>query len=81
MNRGRKKKTCYQRDGLIERKFVEVRIGDAVVTGAYADVFMIQCERYFGTRTGTFIQEVSSFVESKKKEYLVEVSRSTMGSA
>lgn len=72
-------KTCYQCGGPVERKFVEVKIGGAVITDVYADVCKRCGEKYFDSKTATFIQKVASFVDSKKKEYLAEVSNSAAG--
>jgi YgiT-type zinc finger domain-containing protein len=69
-------KTCYQCGGSVERKVVEVKIGGVVVTEVYADVCKRCGEKYFDSKTATFIQKVASFVDTKKKEYLVEVSKS-----
>ncbi len=68
-------KTCYQCGGKIERKVVDVKIGNTLVTDVYADVCKRCGEKYFDTKTATFIQKVTSFIESKKKEYLLEVSK------
>ncbi len=68
-------KTCYQCGGPLERKFVEVKISGIVVAGVYADVCRRCGEKYFDSKTATFVQKVASFVDTKKKEYLVEVSK------
>ncbi|NOZ76140.1 MAG: YgiT-type zinc finger protein [Euryarchaeota archaeon] len=72
-------KTCYQCGGPVKRKFAEVKIADAVVTDVYADVCQRCGEKYFDSRTATFIQKAASFIESLKKEYLLEASKSAMG--
>ncbi len=70
-------KTCYQCGGEVKRKLVDVKIGNTVVTDVYADVCTRCGEKYFDTKTATFIQKVASFIEIKKKEYLLEVSKGT----
>lgn len=69
-------KTCYQCGGEVERKVVDVKIGNTLVTDVYADVCKRCGEKYFDTPTATFIQKVTSYIETKKKEYLLKVSKS-----
>ncbi len=68
-------KICYHCEGKVEKRLVEVKIGDVVVTDVYADVCKRCGEKYFDSKTATFIQKVTFFVNSKKKEYMVEVAK------
>ncbi|MFQ5975722.1 MAG: YgiT-type zinc finger protein [Candidatus Hydrothermarchaeales archaeon] len=68
-------KTCYHCGGKVEKRLVEVKISDVVVSNVYADVCKRCGEKYFDTKTATFIQKVTSFVNTKKKEYMLEVTK------
>ncbi len=68
-------KTCYNCGGKVDKKLVEVKIGDMVITNVYADVCDRCDEKYFDSKTATFIQRVASFIKDRKKEYLLEVAK------
>ncbi|ATZ61482.2 MAG: YgiT-type zinc finger protein [Methanosarcinales archaeon Met12] len=66
-------KTCYSCGGKVEKKLVEVEIRGVSVREMPAEV-CTQCgEKYFDTKTATFIQRITSYVSSKRREYLADV--------
>jgi YgiT-type zinc finger domain-containing protein len=66
-------KTCYHCGGEVERKVVDVKIGGATITDIYAEVCQRCNEKYFDSKTATFIQKVASFIKHQKREYLVDM--------
>lgn len=69
-------KTCYHCGGKVERKVVDVQIGGTTITDIYADVCERCNEKYFDSKTATFIQKVASFIKCQKREYLVDMVKS-----
>jgi len=63
-------KKCYNCGGTIIKKKIDVEIEGIVVKKVIAEVCSKCGEKYFDTPTATFIQEVSSFVKSKKPQLL-----------
>lgn len=63
-------KKCYNCGGMIIKKKIDVEIEGIVVKKVIAEVCSKCGEKYFDTPTATFIQEVSSFVKSKKPQLL-----------
>jgi YgiT-type zinc finger domain-containing protein len=67
---GKRIKKCYACGGAIVKKKVDVEIEGIVVKKIIVEVCSKCGEKYFDTPTATFIQEVSSFVKSKKPQLL-----------
>lgn len=63
-------KKCYICGAAIVKKKVDVEIEGVVVKKVMAEVCSKCDEKYFDTPTATFIQEVSSFIKSKKPQLL-----------
>jgi YgiT-type zinc finger domain-containing protein len=63
-------KKCYACGASIVKKKINVEIEGIVVKQVMAEVCPKCGEKYFDTPTATFIQEVSSFVKSKKPQLL-----------
>ena len=63
-------KKCYICGATIVKKRVDVEIEGIVVKKVMTEVCSKCGEKYFDTSTATFIQEVSSFVKSKKPQLL-----------
>jgi len=65
-------KTCYICKGNVELSLVDVEVGGVVVKDMPAEVCSRCNEKYFDTRTASFIQEIAGCVAEKKKEYLID---------
>jgi YgiT-type zinc finger domain-containing protein len=72
IKKGGKMKTCYMCKGIVELSIVDVEVGGVVVKDMPAEVCSRCNEKYFDTRTASFIQEVAGCVAEKKKEYLID---------
>lgn len=69
-------KTCYMCKGPVELSLVEVEVRGVVVKDMPAEVCKRCGEKYFDTKTASFIQEITKCVDDKKRGYFVEVIRS-----
>jgi len=71
-------KTCYMCGGKIERKDVDVEIEGVLVKDMLAEVCSRCGERYFDSKTATFIQKVSAFISNERKQYVEEVVKASI---
>ncbi len=71
-----KMKTCYMCKGQMELSLVEVEVKGVVVKDMPAEVCKRCGEKYFDTRTASFIQEISRCIDDKRKGYFVDIIRS-----
>lgn len=69
-------KTCYMCKGLVELSLVNVEVGGIVVKDVPAEVCKRCGEKYFDTKTASFIQEISKCIDNKKRGYMVDIIRS-----
>jgi len=59
--------------GAIELSLVDVEIKGVIVRNIPAEV-CIQCgEKYFNTKTASFIQEITGCIDEMKKRYFIDV--------
>jgi len=72
IKKGGKMKTCYICKGNVELSLVDVEVGGVVVKDMPAEVCSRCNEKYFDTRTASFIQEIAGCIAQKKKEYLID---------
>jgi len=72
LKKGDKMKTCYMCKGTVKLSLVDVEVGGIVIKDMPAEVCSRCNERYFDTRTASFIQEISGCVAEKKKEFLID---------
>lgn len=72
IKKGGKMKTCYICKGNVKLSLVDVEVGGVVVKDMPAEVCPRCNEKYFDTRTASFIQEIAGCVAEKKKEYLID---------
>ena len=63
-------KTCYACKGKVVKKKMNVEISGVTVQDVSVEVCERCGETYFTTSAATFIQQVASFVESKKKNLM-----------
>jgi YgiT-type zinc finger domain-containing protein len=71
IKKGGKMKTCYMCKGIVELSIAEVEVGGVVVKDMPAEVCSRCNEKYFDTRTASFIQEVAGFVAEIKNISLI----------
>ncbi len=69
-------KTCYMCKGPVELSLVEVEVRGVVVKEMPAEVCKRCGEKYFDTKTASFIQEITKCIDDKKKGYFVDIIRS-----
>lgn len=69
-------KTCYMCKGETELSLVDVEIKGVVVKDLPAEVCKQCGEKYFDTKTASFIQEITGCINEKKKGYIVDIIRS-----
>ncbi|GFO98194.1 hypothetical protein ig2599ANME_2417 [groundwater metagenome] len=72
-------KTCYMCKGPVELSLVNVEVGGVVVKDVPVEVCKRCGEKYFDTKTASFIQEISKCIDDKKRGYMVDIIRSTHG--
>ena len=65
-------KTCYMCHGELKRDIVQVRIDNVIVNDIIADVCQRCGEQYFDTKTSTFIQNVTRYIEEQKRACTLE---------
>lgn len=66
-------KTCYMCKGAIELSLVDVEIKGVIVKNMPAEV-CTQCgEKYFDTKTASFIQEITGCIDEMKKGYFIDI--------
>ena len=64
---------CYQCGGPVSRKIIDLELDEVVIKGVSAEV-CDQCgEKYFDTKTATFIQEITGFIKTKRIELALPV--------
>lgn len=69
-------KTCYMCKGKVELSLVDVEVKGVVVKDMPTEV-CTQCgEKYFDTKTASFIQEITGCIDEKKKSFIVGIIRS-----
>ena len=61
-------KTCYQCGGPISKKSVDLELEGVIIKEIVAEVCDRCREKYFDTKTATFIQEITIFIKDKKLE-------------
>ena len=61
---------CFMCGGRVERRLVDVELGDIIIRNVPVEICMRCGECYFETRVATFLQLVSSFEKEKRKEFL-----------
>lgn len=69
-------KTCYMCKGPLELSLVDVEVRGIVVKDTPAEVCKRCGEKYFDTKTASFIQEITRCIDDKKKGYFVDIVRS-----
>ncbi len=69
-------KTCYMCKGEVELVLVNVEVKGVVVKDVPAEVCTRCGEKYFDTKTASFIQEITGCIDEKKKGYIVDIIRS-----
>ncbi len=66
-------KTCYLCKGKVKLSLVDVEVKGVVVKDMPAEV-CTQCgEKYFDTKTASFIQEITGCIDEKKRGYIVDI--------
>lgn len=76
IKRGNKMKTCYMCKGEVKLSLVDVEVKSVVVKDVPAEVCIRCGEKYFDTKTASFIQEITGCIDEKKKGYIVDMIRS-----
>ncbi|MFQ6055956.1 MAG: YgiT-type zinc finger protein [Methanosarcinales archaeon] len=66
-------KTCYMCGGKLEKTFTDINIKEVVIKAMPAEVCTICGEKYFDTKTATFIQETAKYIDTKRKEYFIDI--------
>lgn len=61
-------KTCYQCGGLVIRKSIDLDMDGISIRDIDVDVCQKCGEKYFDTKTATFVQEVTAFIKIKRAE-------------
>lgn len=69
-------KTCYMCKGKVELSLVDVEVKGVVVKDVPAEVCTRCGEKYFDTKTASFIQEITGCIDEKKRGYIVDIIRS-----
>jgi YgiT-type zinc finger domain-containing protein len=69
-------KTCYLCKGEVELSLVDVEVKGVVVKDVPAEVCTRCGEKYFDTKTASFIQEITGCIDEKKRGYIVDMIRS-----
>ncbi len=69
-------KTCYLCKGDVELSIVDVEVKGVVVKDVPAEVCTRCGEKYFDTKTASFIQEITGCIDKKKRGYIVDIIRS-----
>jgi len=64
-------KTCYQCGGPVLRKIIDLELEGVVIKGVPAEVCDKCEEKYFDTKTATFIQEITGFIKNKRTELAI----------
>jgi len=61
-------KTCYQCGGPISKKIIDLELEGVIIKGVSVEVCDECGEKYFDTKTATFIQEIITFIKNKRIE-------------
>ena len=70
-------KKCYMCQGEVKKVLTQARINDVIVNDVPAEVCQRCGEQYFDTKTATFIQKVTRYIEEQKKLYTLDVMNDT----
>ncbi|MCX9014149.1 MAG: YgiT-type zinc finger protein [Candidatus Methanoperedens sp.] len=66
-------KTCYMCKGEVKLSLVDVEIKGIVVKDIPAEVCTRCGEKYFDTKTASFIQDITGCINEKKRGYIVDI--------
>ena len=61
-------KTCYQCGGSVSKKSVNLELEGVIIKEIMAEICDRCGEKYFDTKTATFIQDITNFIKNKKME-------------
>jgi len=62
-------KTCYQCGGHVSKKIIDLELEEGVIIKKVPAEVCNKCgEKYFDTKTATFIQEITGFIKNKRVE-------------
>lgn len=63
-----KMKTCYQCGGPASKRIIDLELEGVIIKGVPAEVCGKCGEKYFDTKTATFVQEITGFIKNKRTE-------------
>lgn len=66
-------KTCYMCGGKIEKTFTSIDLKGVFIKDMPAEVCTRCGEKYFDTKTATFIQKTAEYIANKRREYLSDI--------
>jgi len=71
-------KTCYMCKGTIELSLVDVEVRGIIVKEIPAEICTRCGEKYFDTKTASFIQEITGCINEKRRRLFTDIIRTSM---